>query len=160
MFRYFAIATVIVLAAVVLATAWEHRDMLRFAYAANHEAGLRKGHDPSKGPRSDGAVTGDAPWALSALPDCVRQSQIYRGAPAFVRSKLPAAAVAIGSGGRLTFGPCTIFVGDGEVTVTRGEDRLRIPPQTTLYRLRDGLVLLRVNGTTAELRSYDPVKNQ
>ena len=159
MLRYLAIATVIVLAVVVAATAWEHRDLLRFKYAANHEVGLRGVHERARGPRPANAVTGDAPWALSALPDCVRQSQIYRGTPAFVRSKLPAGASAIEPGARLRFGPCTILVGDGEVSVTRGQDHLRIPPQATLYRLGDGLVLLRIARKTAELRSYDPVKS-
>lgn len=51
-------------------------------------------------------------------------------------------------------GPCTIFIRNGELIVTRGEDRLRIPPHAVLYRTPTGLALLYTTATSADLRTY------
>jgi hypothetical protein len=156
-FRYFAIATVIVLAVAVFATAWSNRDLMRFHLGeTKHPVGPPQYASSSNSrSRDDRAFVGDAPWALSALPDCFTQLSESSGSIPFVRSKIPPGAQPVAAGARLSYGPCTIFVRDGEVLVARGADRLRIPPQATLYRAGNTLALYRTTGSTAILRTYD-----
>ncbi len=161
MTRYFAIATVIVLAILVAATAWTHRDLIRIRIAPTSLPAPPKAMDESSaGRRSNVPLSGDAPWALSALPDCATPGLFAHGPFAYVRAKLPGDAVAIAPGTTFAFGACTISVGNGEIRVQRGLDRLRIPPLATLYRSGDGLVLLRRTGTSGELRVYERPTNQ
>ena len=161
MTRYFAIATIIVLAIFVAATAWTYRDAIRVRIAPTGVPAPPKAQDEtSGGGRPDVPLAGDAPWALSALPDCATQGLSARGPFAYVRAKLPRDAVAIAPGTTFAFGACTILVGNGEVRVQRGFDRLRIPPLATLYRTGDGLALLRRTGKSGELRVYERPTNQ
>jgi len=154
--RYFAIATVIVLSIAVFATAWNNRDLIRIRIAPTSvpappkpdDAGAVHGH-------SDEPLSGDAPWALSALPDCASEVRSAHGPIAYVRAKLPNDAQPIAAGTVLTLGACTIFVNDGEIRVDRGTDRLRIPPRSTFYRTGVGFALLRQSGKFADLRVYE-----
>jgi len=159
--RYLAISTVIVLAVAVLATAWYNRDFLRFRLASSKHP-MPPQHlkiAEGGGGAADSGVTGDAPWALSALPDCFVQRSESRGGPAYVRARIPAGAQPVPAGTRLSYGPCTIVVRSGELLVDRGSDRLRVPPRATLYRVGDSLALFRVDGGTAVLRTYDVTSN-
>jgi hypothetical protein len=162
MTRYYAIATVIVLTIGVIATAWTNRDLIRTRMHFTNLPVPPKARDASGGggTRVDESLSGDAPWALSALPDCATEERMARGSPSFVRSKLPRDAVRIHPGTTLVLGACTILVGSGEVWVKRGSDRLRIPPIATLYRTAEGLALLRRSGKTLELRVYEPPTNR
>jgi len=149
MLRYFAIATVIVLAIAVFVT-------------ARARLGI-PGHlnfwkvSPSPPPVEN--VSGDAPWALSALPGCFVQRSETTGSITYVRTRLPAAAQPVAPGTRLNYGSCTIFVRSGELLVDRGSDRLRVPPYARLYRFDDSLALLRSTATSSELRIYDITAN-
>jgi hypothetical protein len=164
--RYYVIATFIVLTVAVLATAWNNRDEIRSRVttrsaspgpAAETPHGGFEG-EPGKG---NEPLSGDAPWALSALPDCLIQQSISRGTRAYVRSKVPPGATELPPGTVLHYGPCTIFVRNGEAVVSRGSDRLRIPPRVTLYRAGGTLALLRETGKSGELRIYtNPETNQ
>jgi hypothetical protein len=154
--RYFAIATVIVMSIAILVTAWNNRDLIRIRIAPTTVPAPPKPGDDADSPgRSESPLTGDAPWALSALPDCATQERTAHGRIAFVRSKLPSDAQAIAPGTAFTLGACTIFVGNGEIHIHRGSDRLRIPPVSTLYRTSEGFALLRQSGKTADLRVYE-----
>ncbi len=160
MLRYYAVATCIVLAIAVLATAWSNRDRIRERVARSapphHFAASTTPHSgfESEDRAGNAPMRGDAPWALSALPECLIQQSISTGSLGYVRSKMPADATTVLSGTILHYGPCTIFVRDGEALVSRGPDRLRIPPHVTLYRAGNRLALLRENGATGELRIY------
>ncbi|HUA09583.1 MAG TPA: hypothetical protein VMA98_09935 [Candidatus Acidoferrales bacterium] len=149
MWRYFAIATVIVLAIVVTVTA-------RTRLGLPGHLNFWKATAP---PPPAENVFGNAPWALSALPDCFVQRSETTGSAAYVRAQLPAGAQPVAPGTRLTFGPCTIFVRRGELLVDRGSDRLRVPPETRLYRFDDSLALLRDTPRSNELRIYDITAN-
>lgn len=157
MLRYYAIATVIVLAIAVIATAWYNRDFLRIRLASSKHSMPPQHLRISTGEAGalDSGVTGDAPWALSALPDCFVQRSETRGDPAYVRARIPAGAQPVPAGTHLSYGPCTIVVRSGDLLVDRGSDRLRVPPRATLYRVDDSLALFRVDGGTAVLRTYD-----
>ncbi|HEV7180818.1 MAG TPA: hypothetical protein VGN11_13175 [Candidatus Baltobacteraceae bacterium] len=156
MIRYYAIATGLVLAIVVFSTAWVNRELIRIKIASVDVAVSPKPAEPlAAETRSPTGLRGDAPWALSALPDCVRQSTESRGTHAYVLAHLPAGVSAVPSRTTLRYGPCTISVGDGEAYVTRGPDRLRIPPHIQFYRAPGVLVLVRSSGSNSDLRIYD-----
>jgi hypothetical protein len=161
MLRYYAIATVIVVAIVVFATAWENRDLIRIRIASTT---VPQSPKPAAALASHGGkqsvFRGDAPWALSALPECLRQRLEATGPIAFVRSKIPPDAVPVPPGRTLVYADCTILVGRGEILIKRGPDRLRIPPRVVLYQARDRLALLHVAGKAGELRIYEPTKKQ
>lgn len=158
MYRAVAFATIIVLGVVVAATAWVHRDLIRIRIASTSVPVPPKAGDAQSPPPGGGgdAFRGVAPWALSALPDCLIQDSIATGSLAYVRSKLPTGATIVASGSTLHFGPCTIFLRGDEVLVRRGADRLVIPPHVTLYRTARGLALLRKRDGQWEMRVYDP----
>jgi hypothetical protein len=162
LFRYYVIATCIVLTIAVLATAWSNRDRIRATVSPQASpvhyvpASTPHGGFEGQGGAGSAPVRGDAPWALSALPDCLIQQSETTGTLAYVRSKIPKGATAVPSGAILRYGPCTILVRDGEALVSRGDDRLRIPPHVTLYRAGNALALLRDSGSRGELRVYSP----
>ncbi len=157
MLRYYAIATVLVLAVAVIVTARSYSDFMRFRMAASKHSAAPQHLRVAQGARGSPTenVTGDAPWALSALPDCFVQRSETTGSAAYVRSRIPAGAQPVSDGTRLRYGPCTIFVRKSELLVDRGSDHLRVPPKAALYRLGDLLVLVRTSGNSGVLRTYD-----
>jgi hypothetical protein len=145
MLRYFIIATVIVLTIAVYAT-------MRTHFGLPGHINFWKATASPPPPQN---VTGDAPWALSALPDCFTQTSETTGSASYVAARIPSGAQLVAAGTHLTYGTCTIFVTRDELLVTRGSDRLRVPPYTRLYERGNSLALLRTSGTTATLRIYD-----
>lgn len=145
MLRYFAIATVIVLTIAVWAT-------MRAHLALPGHVNFWKATAP---PPPVEAVTGDAPWALSALPGCFEQRSETSGSASYVEARLPAGAQPVRPGTRLIYGPCTILVRSDELLVERGSDRLRVPPEARLYTIGTSLALLRTSGSITDLRIYD-----
>lgn len=99
---------------------------------------------------------GDAPWALSALPDCARQHSEDRGSAQSVRSKIPPRAIAVR--GSVHAGPCTIEVSSNGIFVQRGSDRLRIPPPARLLHWDDRYYLYEGDRKGAVLRVYSFLK--
>jgi hypothetical protein len=143
--RYFAIATVIVLTIAVYVTMRTH--LVLPAHVNFWKA------TASPPPMED--VTGNAPWALSALPDCFAQRSQTTGSASFVRARLPAGAQPVRPGTRLTYGSCTILVRDDELLVERGSDRMRVPPHASLYVIGNSLALLRTSESGTDLRIYE-----
>jgi hypothetical protein len=145
--RYFVIAALLVVGTLIVATAY-------------HEFGVRISVGKGKGtiaprpapplPQSSHVprgLRGDAPWALSALPECLIQVQEWEGTFSYVRAHLPRDARRIAPPAKLYYADCTIVLSDAQAVVVRGSDRLRIPPTMELYALAGrGLVLLRAAG--------------
>ncbi len=52
------------------------------------------------------------------------------------------------------FGNCTVRVLAHELWISRGSDRLRVPPDARLYRRGDRLTLVSIDGRHAEIRHY------
>lgn len=158
MLRYYLIATVLVVSIVTLVTAYVNRDFIRIRLASTTLRVPPKPAAPYDGPSGANvrALRGDAPWALSALPGCLQQTGNAHGGATSVRALLPAGSIPIVAPATLVYGPCTIFVRDGEAIVRRGRDVLRIPPIAQFYRSGDRLVLLRTTDDTADLRIYRP----
>ncbi len=161
MLRYLAIATVLVVGTFVAVTAY-HTYALHIRVQGGRATMSPKpnaSQTPSR-PQARG-LRGDAPWALSALPECLVQVQEWRGTASFVRAHLPSGAGAIVPPAVLRYGDCTIFVSDRQAVVHRGEDWLRIPPTAFFYRTAESLALLRsscaLGRCVAVLRIYRPL---
>ncbi len=160
MLRYLLLATAIVLGVVMGVAAWVNRDLIRIkiasVYASVHPKPEAGG---AVGSRAEIGLRGDAPWALSAFPECLVQMSKSTGSLAFVMSHLPPGAIAVVAPASLRYGDCTISLAGDEAFVVRGADRFRIPPRVRFYRAPGALALLRVDSNGNELRVYEPSKN-
>ena len=106
--------------------------------------------------RSPDSVSGDAPWALSALPECFRQLSSASGSYAFARSKLPSGARPLGNGESLTVADCRVTVRGDEIEVVRGTERLRVPPEARLLLAGPARIVLdRRDGKREDVRVYE-----
>ena len=157
MLRYLLLATIIVLGFAIAVAGWAYRDAIRIKIASVY---LRV-HAKPQGTNSPGAgsskgLQGDAPWALSALPECLIQTSESTGPLSYVLRHLPAGVSPVTAPASLRYGDCTIEVLGREAFVRRGDDRFRIPPTVRFYRAPDALALLRTATNGNELRVYEP----
>jgi hypothetical protein len=97
-------------------------------------------------------------WVMSSLPACWREGEYVRGRWRDLRGALPPAAERVASGSTIVAGECTLRVRDDEVWITRGADRLRIPPHARLYRTGSELTLVYQNDARVEIRRYEPLR--
>ncbi len=141
----------------VVVAAWVNRDLIRIKIASVYarvppkpEGANRAGNGP------EASLQGDAPWALSALPECLTQVSQASGTLPFVQAHVPRGAVPVVPPAKLTYGNCTISVVDDEAFVRRGDDLLHIPAQVRFYRAGRDLVLMRRSAGGADLRVYEP----
>jgi hypothetical protein len=157
--RYLALSTVIVFAVAVLVAGWMNRDLIRIKIASVYAKVPPKpgSSNPPEGANGQG-LRGDAPWALSALPECFVQTSETTGPTAYSLAHLPAGSVPVRAPATLRYGDCTIFLTGDEAFVARGADRFRIPPKVRFYRTLQTLALLRVEGAGTELRVYQPAQ--
>jgi hypothetical protein len=157
--RYFALATVIVLTVVVFATAWENRELIRIRIASTSVPMSPKPADPyGVTGRANVPVRGDAPWALSALPECLEPTSVTTGPLAYVLAHLPPGATPVVPPATLSYGDCTILLSGDEAYVRRGNDRFHIPAHVRFYRGPALLAVLRLRGNDNELRVYLPAQ--
>ena len=109
----------------------------------------------AQGGHRHGAFTGDAPWALSALPECFDQtSKSTSPTLPYIIAHLPAGAAMVRPPAKLHYADCTVQVVGDEVLVDRGSDHLRIPPQARIYTAPGKVALLRGSAGGYELRVY------
>jgi hypothetical protein len=110
----------------------------------------------AEGERKHISFTGDAPWALSALPECFDQtSKSTSPTLPFIVAHLPAGATMVRPPATLQYGDCTLRVIGDQVLVDRGRDRMRIPPQARIYTAPGKIALLRGSTGGYELRVYN-----
>lgn len=159
MIKYLAVSTVIVLGIGFLVAAWVNRDLIRIKIASVYARVAPKPGASSRVQRSAvAALSGDAPWALSALPECLTQVSKSAGSARYVAAHLPKNAVWIAPPAHLSFGDCSISIDRGEAFVRRGDDRFRIPPSVQFYRAGAEIVMMREASGSVELRTYESVK--
>lgn len=158
MIRYLAMSTFIVLAIAVAIAAWVNRDLIRLKIASVY-APVRPKEGAPRANAGDSAsdLRGDAPWALSALPECFRQQSESHGTERYVRAHIPSNAVPIASPHSVRYGDCTINVRASTAYVRRGADLFRIPPSVEFFKSGQLLVMLRVASGSADLRTYEVV---
>jgi hypothetical protein len=145
-----------VLAIFIAVAGWSNREKIALKIKSVYASVPPKASQtlpPSK--RGHSNVFGDAPWAMSALPECFTQESKTTGPKAYVLAHLPAGAVMMRPGDSASFADCTLQVSGNTILVTRGTDRLRIPPIARLYRTGTGLALLRGGSGGLELRVYE-----
>ncbi|MBV9718789.1 MAG: hypothetical protein JOZ77_05690 [Candidatus Eremiobacteraeota bacterium] len=159
MIKYLLLSTLIVLGVAVVVAGWTNRDLIRVKLASVYARVPAKTGDGGEPIRKVAApLRGDAPWALSALPECLLQTSESHGPLAYLRGHLPAGAVPILPPATLVYGDCSISIAGDEAYVRRGADRLRIPPRARFYRAAASLALIRVSPEGDELRIYQPAK--
>lgn len=157
MWRYLLLSTVIVLGVAVIVTAWMNRELIRIKIASVYARVPPKPGAPLTTVTGVNApFSGDAPWALSALPGCFKQISESKGPFGYVAAHVPAGAERVTPPASLVFGDCTISVVGDEAYVRRGPDRFRIPPHVRFYRGAGVLVMLRQSESGNELRIYEP----
>lgn len=149
----------IVVGAAVLATAWVNRDLIRIRIGGTHVRAPAKGGAANSWAHGTSApLHGDAPWALSALPECLTQTSESFGSASYVRAHLPEKAVRIVPPATLVYGDCTITIAGEQAVVQRASDRLRIPPHVVFFRAPGLLALVRETPHGAQLRVYQPAQ--
>ncbi len=154
MVRYYLLATLIVVAFGSLVFA--HRLAAPDLRVSARATGTPTVESPS---RPEAAATiapfsAEGPWVLSALPACFDEQSRVRGPLALLRAKLPPASERLAAGTTLRAGPCTLLVKAHELVVERGADRLRVPPESALYRDGAQLILVAHDGDAVEIRRY------
>ena len=153
--RYLALSSAIVLAVFVVVGTWFNREKIALeikSVYASVPPKVSQTAPPSK--RHTTTVFGDAPWAMSALPECFQQQSKTTGPYGYVMAHLPPGMTMLRSGETATFGDCALQVKGDTVLVTRGSDRLRIPPVARLYRNGSTVALVRSGNGGLELRVY------
>ncbi|MBV8720913.1 MAG: hypothetical protein JO277_02110 [Candidatus Eremiobacteraeota bacterium] len=125
---------------------------VRISATASGTPSASRTQGPQSGASGNVALRADAPWALSALPDCARQHLEARGTAAHVQAMIPKNARAVR--GHLDAGPCALDVTEDGIEVTRGHDRLRIPPPARLLYADDRYYLYEEERKGAVLRVY------
>jgi hypothetical protein len=156
MWRFYAIATVIVcvIGSIIFAhriatTSWTLR------------ADTKSTRPPASGNGNSGFVTTPSPsftgqggWVLSALPSCLIQQSAKEGPSGLLARDIPPQRLRIAPGTTLHRGNCTVVVRTDDIWVTRGRDRLRVPPDAQLYATPEGLTLVYQHGGRTEIRVY------
>ncbi|HEY1867946.1 MAG TPA: hypothetical protein VGG70_06580 [Candidatus Cybelea sp.] len=147
------------LAVAVTVAGWANRDLIRIKIASVYAHVAAKPGNATASLRPTAApLSGDAPWALSALPECLMQTAESTGSRHYVRAHLPAGSVPIRPPATLHYGDCSVTITGDEAYVRRGSDRLRIPPRVQFYRAQDLLVMIRETPQAVELRVYEPAR--
>ena len=122
--------------------------------AAVQASGSPSASRPQPSSKPDTGVAGEAPWALSALPECFEQLSETRGSFAFAAARLPTGGRLAPSGSALRAADCSVSVGERGLLVRRGDLRLVVPPDARLYVWPDRFAVLRRDGASADLRLY------
>ena len=153
--RYFALATVIVVVSLFLILGLGRRDAGTKAQVT-YETGDGTPGPAQRDPRSHAPlpVTGPAPWALSALPECFRERSRRSGSPAFARARLPPEARLVRPPARFVVADCRLDVFADSAVVRRGENVLIIPPRARFYSVSGGLILDRRADAGEDVRVY------
>ncbi len=158
MLRYVGLSAVLVFAAilVLLAVPRFYAPAVRAPqYHGGRATPSAGAADASRG-RVPEAVTGAAPWALSAVPECFHETASFAGPPAFARAHVPRAARRLREG-RYTVADCTLRIFTDSAELRRGDDDLRIPAPARFYVAGGRLVLDQESGRREEVRFYAPV---
>jgi hypothetical protein len=156
MWRFYAIATVIVF--VIGSIVFAHRLVTNsWTLRPNHVASRPSApHNGNAGfvTTPEPSFIGQGGWVLSALPSCFTQQSAKEGPSRLLQRDVPPPASRIAPGTTLRRGNCTVAVRNDDVWVTRGPDRLRVPPHARLYTTREGLTLVYHRGDWTEIRVY------
>lgn len=144
------------MASVAIVAGYMHREQLALKIKSVYApAPPKAAQREAQGERKSGAFTGDAPWALSALPECFEQTTKSTSPTLqYVLARLPSGASMVRPPATLHYADCTLRVEGAQVFVDRGADHMRVPPQARIYTAPGTLALLRGSEGGYELRIY------
>ncbi len=100
------------------------------------------------------AFIGSGSWAMSSLPECFVERRRITGLTMALRAKFPPESERIEPPAVVRSGNCTVQVRAHDLWISRGTDRLRVPPEARLYRVDGHLTLVAIDGRHAEIRRY------
>ena len=150
----------LVIGGVAIVAAYANRERLALKIESVYLPVTPKPVSPgTPGRRANGAFSGDARWALSALPECFTQLSRTTGPRGFVAAHLPKDAIPVPPATTVVSADCRVFARADAVWAWRGEDRLRVPPPALLYESRSAaggrmLELLQGSRNAYDLRVY------
>ena len=156
MWRYYLVATVIVVAVGTVVFAHRLAALRDFDVRARANPSMTPTVTRANGERGTPAAnfSGEGPWVLSALPGCFDQKSSIEGPALQLTHHVPPAAQRLRTGTTLRRGNCTVVVGEHDLWVFRGADRLRVPREARLYDTPDGLTLVYERDGRMEVRVY------
>lgn len=154
MLRYYVIAAGIVIGTLLIALRFQHAGRELQVAAVQTTGSPSAARAQAKSRLVPVEVSGNAPWAMSALPECFEQVFSARGKPAYVDGQLPRGAVAVSGYAALRSADCRLEISPGRALVVRGKQQLVIPPVTQFYRWPDEIGFVRRDAAGAELRVY------
>jgi hypothetical protein len=149
--RYYVLATVLVLGVLLIGGLLVHRRSVAIRIASVDVSVPPKAIDETQLSGSPPPLSGEAPWALSVLPECFRQLSEISGPRAFVLAHLPQGVPV--SGAVVHAHDCTLRIGSGAAVVTRGADRLVLTKSAFSWVGAD-LGVYHADGPFAEFRRY------
>lgn len=153
MFRYYVLATLIVVAfgGIVFAHRMTAPDLQISAQPTGTPTVEQHVPDTKATARP---FTGQGPWVFSGLPGCFDEQFRARGPIGDLRATFPPASDRIAPGTTFRVKDCTVIVRAHDIWIERGDDRLRVPPDASLYRVGAQLVLTARSGPVVEIRRY------
>jgi len=149
--RYYVLATVLVLGAILVGGLFARRASVAIRVASVNVSVPPKPGDRTQLAGSPPPLTGEAPWALSVLPECFRQLSEISGPRAYVLAHLPQRIPLRGV--VVHAHDCTLRIASGSAVVQRGADRL-VLPKSAFFHVGDDLAVLHADGPFAEFRRY------
>jgi hypothetical protein len=149
--RYYLLSTVIVCTVILVGALFVHRASVAIKIASVYASVPPKPIDEARLAGTAPPFSGEAPWALSALPECFHQRSEITGPRDFVLAHMPA-GIAVQSA-VLHASDCTLTIASPRALVTRGSDRLRLA-DSSFYRIGADLGVLHRDGRFAEFRRY------
>jgi len=148
----------VVAAFVIVGVYWHRQDLAIRIKSVFVRVPPKAAQTPPPSKRADaGAFVADAGWALSVLPECFSQKSKSTGPLKYVLANLPSGAHMLRPGATVDSADCHVTVSAATVVVTRGSDRLRVPPVARLYEGPGTVALLRGADDGFELRVYETV---
>lgn len=154
MTRYYFIATAIVV--LIGGLVFAHRLAPPDLRISARATGTPTVESPASAPAgaTPRPFAGQGSWVLSALPACFDERSRAVGPASELAAKIPPAAERLAPGTTLRRADCTVLVRERDLWVSRGADRLRVPPEAALYRDGDRLTLVVRAGDRLEIRRY------
>jgi hypothetical protein len=142
---------------VAIVAGYANRDRIRLKIASvTASVPPKAAQTPPASARRSTAFSGDAPWALSALPECFSQiSKSTSPTLGYVLAHLPKGASMVRPPQDLSYADCSVHIAGDAIYVKRGADRMRIPPPARLYVNGGQVALLRGGTGGYELRVYE-----
>jgi hypothetical protein len=155
--RFYAISAAIVFTAALIIAGYANRDRFQLKIASVSVSIPPKAAQAEAAARRRERAFGiAAPWVLSALPECLRQTFEAVGSRAYVASRIPPGYVAQPTGTQLQFADCGLAVSENEVLIRRGTDKYYVPPPAQLFKRASSIALMHEAGARAILRIYEP----